>query len=353
MKTLKKILIVVIVIIAIPLVMALFVPKEFKGESKVVIDKPKHEVFDYVRQVQNQQNFGVWFMMDPDIRTSSEGVDGTEGYVLKWESDVVGNGSQTITKISNEDSVLSELKFAFGEPARGYFSLQEVDADKTEVTWGIQGRSPYPWNLIGLFMDFNEDFETGTQNLKTVLEAQKSPEPDLKELASYYDETYTNLVNSVKGLTDNQLQFKAAPDKWSVAQCVEHITLTAPKLFDYLKTTLDAPENPERKSEVEMKDEELLASMTNRDYKVKTSEDLEPATNSAIDVDGRLEELKMYNTEILEYVNRFDMEGLRNRIMDAPFGAVDAYQFALFIPGHTARHRLQIEEVKSHPDFPK
>lgn len=234
MKTLKKILIVVLVIIAIPLVMALFVPKEFKGESK----------------------------------------------------------------------------------------------------------------------DFNEDFETGTQNLKTVLEAQKSPDLDLKELVSYYDKTYTNLVNSVKGLTDNQLHFKPASDQWSVAQCVEHITLTAPKLFDYLKTALDAPENPERKSEVETNDEELLASMTNRDYKVKTSEDLEPDNSSAIDVDGRLEELKMHNTEILEYVDRFTMEGLRNRIMDAPFGAVDAYQFALFIPGHTARHTLQIEEVKSDPGYP-
>lgn len=235
MKTLKKILIVVLVIIAIPLVMALCVPKEFKGESK----------------------------------------------------------------------------------------------------------------------DFNEDFETGTQNLKTVLEAERSPDLDLKELASYYDKTYTNLVNSVKGLTDNQLHYKTASDRWSVAQCVEHITLTAPKLFEFLKAALDAPENPERKSEVEMKDEEILASITNRDYKAQASEDLQPADHSAIDVDSRLEELKKYNATILDYVEQYTMDGLRNRIMDAPFGAVDAYQFALFIPGHTARHTLQIEEVKSDSGFPK
>lgn len=117
------------------------------------------------------------------------------------------------------------------------------------------------------------------------------------------------------------------------------------------KATLDAPENPERKPEVVLKDEEILASMTNRNYKAKASEDLQPS-DSSIDVDSRLEELDTHYEAILEAVHHFTMEGLRNRIMDAPFGAVDAYQFALFIPGHTARHTLQIEEVKADPGFP-
>jgi len=172
MKILKTILIVLLVIIAIPLVAALFAPKDFKAHGTVVVDKPQQEVFDYVKQVSNQRDFGVWFKMDPNIKVSSEGTDGTEGYVLRWESEVVGNGSQTITRLVGQDSVLSKLDFGFGEPPTGYFALKPVSDAQTEVTWGIEGKSPYPWNLMSLFMDMDQDFITGVENLKRELEAK-------------------------------------------------------------------------------------------------------------------------------------------------------------------------------------
>jgi len=352
MKLLKKILIALLILIAIPLIAALFVSKHFKAQGTATIGKPKQEVFDYIKNVSNQRDFSVWFKMDPDIKTTSEGTDGTEGYVLKWESDKVGNGSQTITKIAATDSVLSRLDFGFGEPAQGYFKLKEITPDETEVTWGISGKSPYPWNLVSLFMDMNKDFEKGTQNLKEVLEAMESPKSGKEKLAAYYAETYANLVKSVEGLSETQLNFKPGKDRWSVAQCVEHIALTAPELFGYLKKALDAPETPSRKGEVKMTDEDIIKAMTNREHKAKASGNMLPA-QSHIDVKARLEQLKKQNDEILAYLGGFSDESLRNRVTDAPFGAVDTYQFALFIPGHTARHTLQIEEVKSDPAFPK
>lgn len=352
MKLLKKILIALLILIAIPLIAALFVSRHFEAQNTVTIRKSRQEVFDYIKNVNNQRDFGVWFKMDPHIKTTSEGTDGTEGYVLKWESEKVGNGSQTITKIAPGDSVLSKLDFGFGEPAKGYFKLKEIAPDETEVTWGISGESPYPFNLAGLFMDMNKDFKTGTQNLKEVLEARESPKSDKEKLAAYYSETYNYLLKSVEGLSEAQLNFKPGKDRWSVAQCVEHIALTAPELFGYLKKALDAPENPARRGEVKMTDEDIIKAMTNREHKAKAAQNMQPS-NAAIDVKARLKQLKKQNDEILAYVGKFSDESLRNRVMDAPFGAVDTYQFALVIPGHTARHTLQLEEVKSDPGFPK
>lgn len=100
-----------------------------------------------------------------------------------------------------------------------------------------------------------------------------------------------------------------------------------------------------------MSDEDILAAMTNREYKAEASEDLLPSPTD-IDIGGRLVELRSEYDKILEHLNQFNEEALRNRIMDVPFGAVDAYQFAIFIPGHTARHTLQIEEVKGTEGFP-
>lgn len=174
MKTLKKILIALGVIIAIPFIAALFISKDFTSENKIVINRSKQEVFDYVKYIKNQDHFGVWQRSDPGMKTSSEGTDGTVGFKYQWEGDVVGKGSQTITKIAEGERVESELDFGFGEPAKGYFVLEEVNPNQTSVTWGISGRSPYPWNFFSLFMDMSKDFGEGLKTLKETLEKQQA-----------------------------------------------------------------------------------------------------------------------------------------------------------------------------------
>lgn len=80
MKTLKKIVIVLLILIATPLIVALFVPNESNSEGQIVINKPKQEVFDYIKYVKNQDNFGKWQLSDPDMTTTEEGTDGTVGF---------------------------------------------------------------------------------------------------------------------------------------------------------------------------------------------------------------------------------------------------------------------------------
>jgi len=56
-----------------------------------------------------------------------------------------------------------------------------------------------------------------------------------------------------------------------------------------------------------------------------------------------------------QYVNT-TADDLRNHFFTFPveaLGTVDSYQLFLFMAGHTKRHTLQIEEVKSNPAFPK
>ncbi|HZH54741.1 MAG TPA: polyketide cyclase, partial [Sphingobacteriaceae bacterium] len=60
MKTVKKIIIVVGIIVVIPFIIAFLVPKSFKSERSIQIDQPRQQVFEYVRFVRNQDHFGVW-----------------------------------------------------------------------------------------------------------------------------------------------------------------------------------------------------------------------------------------------------------------------------------------------------
>src|SRR5690606_22220793 len=101
MKTLKKIVIVLLIIIAIPLIIALFLPKEFESEGQIVINKPKQEVFDYIKYVKNQDNFGKWQLSDPDMQTTSEGTDGTVGFIYSWNREKQGKGEQYIGRAAS------------------------------------------------------------------------------------------------------------------------------------------------------------------------------------------------------------------------------------------------------------
>ncbi len=170
MKIIKKILLGILSLIVLVLIIAAIAPKEMTAESEITIDRPKAEVFDYIKYVKNQDHFGKWQKMEPDLKKSYEGTDGTPGFKYSWEGDELGNGSQTITKIVEGERMESELYFGFGEPAQAYFVTKDAGAGKTSVTWGIKGKSMYPLNIMNLFINMDKDFQEGLQNLKTELE---------------------------------------------------------------------------------------------------------------------------------------------------------------------------------------
>jgi hypothetical protein len=170
MKIFKKILLGLLIFIALVLIVALFVPKSFDSKSQIIINKPKDEVFAYIVQVKNQDHFGVWQLSEPTMKKHFEGADGTVGFKYHWDGEKMGKGTQTITAIVPGQSMESELDFGFGEPAQAYFITNDAGAGQTEVTWGIKGKTPYPFNIMNLCVDMGKDFEQGLKNLKDVLE---------------------------------------------------------------------------------------------------------------------------------------------------------------------------------------
>ncbi len=62
-----------------------------------------------------------------------------------------------------------------------------------------------------------------------------------KFAVDHLNQTRTDLINSVKGLSEAQLNFKPAPDRWSVLECVQHIILNSPALFAYQQSVVKMP----------------------------------------------------------------------------------------------------------------
>ncbi len=173
-----------------------------------------------------------------------------------------------------------------------------------------------------------------------------------KAAVSLMKETRTDVLNSTKGLSDAQLQFRSAPDKWSVADCIYHIAATEKALWSLLENTLKTPATPEKRADIKISDDEFLARLRDRSTKVKTGEQLEPRNTGYKSLDEALEDFKESRTEHIKYM-KSTTEDLRNHVVQMPFGTIDCYQLCLMVSGHCERHLLQIREVMADSGFPK
>lgn len=172
------ILIIILVIIAIPFVAALFIPQEYGVEKEMTINKPKQQVFDYVKQLKNQAYYSKWQMMDPNAEMQYTGTDGTVGFSSAWKSNnkQVGQGVQTITSIADGDQMEVGLHFIkpFEGKASAFFATTAPSENQTTVKWGFKGKMKYPMNLMLVVMNMKKmlgnDLQTNLENLKTILE---------------------------------------------------------------------------------------------------------------------------------------------------------------------------------------
>lgn len=178
MKILKMILLIILILIAIPLFIALFVKKEYSIEREIIINKPRQQVFDYIKHLKNQDNYSKWVMTDPGMKKDFKGVDGTVGFVYAWDSKNkhAGKGEQEIMSITEGERMDVEVRFEkpFAGIAQTPFTTQEVAANQTKVKWGMSGRSKYPLNIMNLFMDkmLGKDLDSSLHTLKSILEKQ-------------------------------------------------------------------------------------------------------------------------------------------------------------------------------------
>ena len=165
-------------------------------------------------------------------------------------------------------------------------------------------------------------------------------------------DTEKGVKDQVKGLTEAQLKFKPAADRWSIEECVKHIAKSEEMLWQMTDSIIKAAANPDKRSEIKLTDEQLIQRIEDRSTKVKTMEKLMPENIPFKDTEEALESFKTNREKLIEYVKSTNDE-LRNHIATMPFGMVDSYQMILFTAAHTNRHTQQIIEVKADPNYPK
>jgi uncharacterized damage-inducible protein DinB len=167
-----------------------------------------------------------------------------------------------------------------------------------------------------------------------------------------FQTTRDNFLKSISGLSQKQWTFKPAPDRWSIAEVAEHITVSETTIFGVIQRSLQSPATPEKREQVKGKDELILTRVPDRSHKAQAPEILRPTGRWATEADltKAFEDARKANMEYVRTTN----DDLRDHFFDHPaFGTLDGYQWLLLISTHSARHTAQIEEVKADPNFPK
>ena len=172
------ILLVIVVLIAIPLVAALFGSKEYTIEQEVIIGKPITEVFSYLRLLKNTNYWSKWVMTDPNMTKTYKGTDGTVGAVYAWDSEnkQVGKGEQEITKIAEGSRIDYEIRFIkpFEGTSTAWITTGAMPGNQTTVKWFFHGTLNYMMRLMHLVLNLKKmlakDMATSLTNLKTILE---------------------------------------------------------------------------------------------------------------------------------------------------------------------------------------
>ncbi len=161
------------------------------------------------------------------------------------------------------------------------------------------------------------------------------------------------LLHAVDGLSEAQWTWKPSPERWSVGEVAEHITLAEGMLFAKLEEALASPPNPEWETKTAKKTEFLERVMPTRQGKAIAPDDIVPSGKWTQAEFHRNFEAARART--LKFTRETEVP-LKEYTSEHPFpifNTLNAYQWLIYIPWHNQRHVKQIEEVKASPGFPK
>jgi hypothetical protein len=186
-----------------------------------------------------------------------------------------------------------------------------------------------------------------------VAKAQDLSQADKDHALQYLESTKKGVLEATKGLSDAQWNFKPGPDRWSVAEVMEHLAAAEDLLRgmtqeQVMKTAAIPARDP---AELKKIDDSVVAMVPDRSHKVEAPEPLRPTNRFGSPAAAQKHFLESRATTE-EYLK--STPDLRAHAVDSPMGMkLDGYEWMLLIAGHSERHTKQMLEVKADPKFPK
>jgi hypothetical protein len=92
----------------------------------------------------------------------------------------------------------------------------------------------------------------------------------------YLADTRNGVIEATKGLSDAQWKFKPAPDRWSIAEVLEHIVVVEDYLLENVRPQLASSTAPVPERDPKQIDAMILARMPDRSIKAQAPPQILP-----------------------------------------------------------------------------
>ena len=166
----------------------------------------------------------------------------------------------------------------------------------------------------------------------------------------YLTETRDAVERSVNSLTEAQWNFKPSAERWSILDVLEHLVIFDTYTYQVIRSMKDLPPDESTHDPLEI-EHFLLRTISDRSKKLQSPVPGHPT--------GRwksteaIEQFLLARARIQELLEKSPY--LRGRIVPNPLYSSpnwDGYSWIIASALHSARHIMQIEELKSDPSFP-
>jgi hypothetical protein len=168
------------------------------------------------------------------------------------------------------------------------------------------------------------------------------------------DESRERLLGIVRRLSREQLEYRPAPDRWSVAECVEHIILAETFVLGRLEGLAHQAPDSSKRSNWDGRDEPLVRKVAEgREDRVQAPEAFRPIGRWPIE--RLVPEFEAVRALSRNFAASTQVD-LRSRFFRHPaprIGEIDGCQWLLLLGAHCDRHQAQSEAVMASPGFPR
>jgi hypothetical protein len=176
-------------------------------------------------------------------------------------------------------------------------------------------------------------------------------EKDREFALKYANDTREDFVKQLTGLSDAQLNFRAAEGRWTIGEIAEHIIVVEQALMGMAVETGMKSAVPAAKDDFpRVNDLAIILAITNRGQKFTAPEQVRPngRWKTVPDLLTNFEATRKSTIDLMKNMK----EDMRGRFVNIPMGKTDVFQAYLFVIGHSERHLAQLKEVKADAKYP-
>ena len=156
---------------------------------------------------------------------------------------------------------------------------------------------------------------------------------------------------ATQSLSEEQLYFKVKINKWSIAECIEHVTLAEIYFSDIVEEEMKKPSNPELRAKIKIKDDKIRPKMLSRIWKAKSPDVFKPSGKFKNPKEAIIA-FREQRLKTIEYIKTTN-DDLRNHFWYHRLTKdIDLYQTIILMSAHLERHIEQIKNIKKEKYFP-